>query len=229
MDKEREKKIAPKVPRPNYQMWIILVLVAVVLGISYINKSGELVEITESRFEDMVEARNIKKLVQIKSDNIWIIEITLKEDALQNAKYKQEIERSSPWGVKPNGPHYKMKVGSIDKFIEKYELLQKNVSRADQIDLKVEERQDYTSFLFNMGFLVLLVLGFWMLMRRMTGGGGPGGQIFNIGKSKAALFDAENKVRITFADVAGLEEAKEEVKEIVDFLKTPQKFTKLGW
>ncbi|MBN8653226.1 MAG: ATP-dependent zinc metalloprotease FtsH [Cytophagales bacterium] len=228
MDKEREKKIAPKVPRPNYQMWIILVLVAVVLGISYINKSGELVEITESRFEDMVEARNVKKLVQIKSDNIWIIEITLKEDALQNAKYKQEIERSSPWGVKPNGPHYKMKVGSIDKFIEKYELLQKNVSRADQIDLKVEERQDYTSFLFNMGFLVLLVLGFWMLMRRMTGGGGPGGQIFNIGKSKAALFDAENKVRITFADVAGLEEAKEEVKEIVDFLKTPQKFTKLG-
>lgn len=227
MDKEREKK-APKVPRPNYQMWIILVLVAVVLGISYINKSGELVEITESRFEDMVEARNIKKLVQIKSDNIWIIEITLKEDALQNAKYKQEIERSSPWGVKANGPHYKMKVGSIDKFIEKYEQLQKNVSRADQVDLKVEERQDYTSFLFNIGFLVLLVLGFWMLMRRMTGGGGPGGQIFNIGKSKAALFDAENKVRITFADVAGLEEAKEEVKEIVDFLKTPQKFTKLG-
>lgn len=228
MDKEREKKIAPKVPRPNYQMWIILVLVAVVLGISYINRSGELIEITESRFEDMVESKNIKKLVQIKSENIWIIEITLKEEALQNAKYKQEIERSSPWGVKPNGPHYKMKVGSIDKFIEKYEQLQKNVSRADQVDLRVEERQDYTSFLFNIGFLVLLVLGFWMLMRRMTGGGGPGGQIFNIGKSKAALFDAENKVRITFADVAGLEEAKEEVKEIVDFLKTPQKFTKLG-
>jgi len=65
-------------------------------------------------------------------------------------------------------------------------------------------------------------------MRRMTGGGGPGGQIFNIGKSKAALFDAENKVKITFADVAGLEEAKEEIKEIVDFLKTPGKFTKLG-
>jgi cell division protease FtsH len=65
-------------------------------------------------------------------------------------------------------------------------------------------------------------------MRRMTGGGGPGGQIFNIGKSKAALFDAESKVKITFADVAGLDEAKEEVKEIVDFLKTPSKFTRLG-
>lgn len=228
MDKERDKKIAPKVPKPNYQMWVILLLVAVVLGISVYNRSSELVEITESRFEDMVQGGNIKRLVQIKSDNIWIIEITLKEDALQNAKYKQEIERSSPLGVNTTGPHYKMKVGSIDKFIEKYEQLKKNVPRADQVDLKVEERQDYTSFLFNMGFLVLLVLGFWMLMRRMTGGGGPGGQIFNIGKSKAALFDAENKVRITFADVAGLEEAKEEVKEIVDFLKTPQKFTKLG-
>ncbi len=74
----------------------------------------------------------------------------------------------------------------------------------------------------------MLVFGFWVLMRRMTGGGGPGGQIFNIGKSKAALFDAENKVKITFEDVAGLDEAKEEVKEIVDFLKTPGKFTKLG-
>lgn len=228
MDKERDKNVSPKGPRPNYQMWIILSLVAVVLGISYFNKSGELVEITESRFEDMVADGSIRKLVQIKSDNIWIIEITLKESALQNAKYKQEIEKSSPWGVRPGGPHYKMKVGSIDKFIEKYERLKKDVPRADQVDLKVEERQDYTSFLFNIGFLVLLVLGFWMLMRRMTGGGGPGGQIFNIGKSKAALFDAENKVRVTFADVAGLEEAKEEVKEIVDFLKSPQKFTKLG-
>ena len=80
----------------------------------------------------------------------------------------------------------------------------------------------------NWGLLFLLLFGFWMLMRRMTGGGGPGGQIFNIGKSKAALFDADSKVKITFADVAGLEEAKEEVKEIVDFLKTPAKFTRLG-
>jgi cell division protease FtsH len=65
-------------------------------------------------------------------------------------------------------------------------------------------------------------------MRRMTGGAGPGGQIFNIGKSRAALFDTESKVKITFSDVAGLEEAKEEVKEIVDFLKSPAKYTKLG-
>lgn len=224
---DKEKKVAPKVPRPNYQMWVILALVGVILAISWFTKTGELVEITESRFEDMVRAKDIKRLVQLKSDNIWIIEITLKADALKNARYKQELERTNTLGVSENGPHYKMKVGSIDRFSEKYDQLTKSMG-GDKIDVKIDDRQDYTNMFFNIGFLVLLVFGFWMLMRRMTGGGGPGGQIFNIGKSKAALFDAESKVKITFADVAGLEEAKEEVKEIVDFLKTPQKFTKLG-
>lgn len=226
-DKERDKKIVPpKVPKPNYQMWIILALVAVILGISYFNRTGELVEIQNNRFEDMVQARDIKRLMLIKNEEL--VEITLKAEALQNAKYKQEIERSSPFGVNASGPHYKLKIGSIDKFQENYQQLTKNIPREQQVDLQFEDRQDYTNMFFNIGFLVLLVFGFWMLMRRMTGGGGPGGQIFNIGKSKAALFDAESKVKITFADVAGLEEAKEEVKEIVDFLKTPQKFTKLG-
>ncbi len=225
---DKEKKVAPKVPRPNYQMWVILALVGVILAISWFTKTGELVEITESRFTDMVQAKDIKRLVQIKSDNIWIIEISLKADALKNARYKQELEQRNTLGISENGPHYKMKVGSIDKFLEKYDLITKNIPRDEKIDIKVDDRQDYTNMFFNIGFLVLLVFGFWMLMRRMTGGGGPGGQIFNIGKSKAALFDAESKVKITFADVAGLEEAKEEVKEIVDFLKTPQKFTKLG-
>lgn len=226
-DKEREKKIlTPKVPKPNYQMWIILALVAVILGISYFNRSGELVEIQTNRFEDMVQARDIKRLMLIKNEEL--VEITLKPEALQNAKYKQEIERSSPFGINPNGPHYKLKIGSIDKFQENYQQLTKNIPREQQVDLQFEDRQDYTNMFFNIGFLFLLVFGFWMLMRRMTGGGGAGGQIFNIGKSKAALFDAESKVKITFADVAGLEEAKEEVKEIVDFLKTPEKFTKLG-
>lgn len=226
-DKERDKKILPpKVPRPNYQMWIILGLVAVILGISLFNRSGELVEIQSSRFEDMVQSRDIKKLVLIKNEEL--IEITLKTEALQNAKYKLELERTKSFGLTNNGPHYKMKIASIDKFQEKYDELIKNIPRDQQLDLQVEERSDVTGMLLNWGFLFLLLFGFWMLMRRMTGGGGPGGQIFNIGKSKAALFDAESKVKITFEDVAGLEEAKEEVKEIVDFLKTPGKFTRLG-
>jgi cell division protease FtsH len=224
-DKERDR--GSKVPRPNYQMWIILGLVAVILIISWVNRSSELVEIRNSRFEDMVNNKVIKKLVLVKNEEQ--VEITLKPEALQNAVYKTELERSnSPFGVSPNGPHYKMKIPSIDKFIDQYDDLSKSIPREQKIDLQTEERSDITGMLINWGFLFLLLFGFWMLMRRMTGGGGPGGQIFNIGKSKAALFDAENKVKVTFEDVAGLDEAKEEVKEIVDFLKTPSKFTKLG-
>src|SRR6478609_380704 len=219
-------KLIPKSPRPNYQMWIILALVGIILVVSYFNRAGELVEIQSSRFEDMVQRRDIKKLVLIKNEEL--IEITLKTEALQNAAYKQELEQNSPFGINANGPHFKYKIGSIDKFYDAYGEMKKNIPRGDQIDLQVEERSDVTGMLMQWGFLFLLLFGFWMLMRRMTGGGGPGGQIFNIGKSKAALFDAESKVKITFADVAGLEEAKEEVKEIVDFLKTPQKFTRLG-
>ncbi|MFN7260446.1 MAG: ATP-dependent zinc metalloprotease FtsH [Cyclobacteriaceae bacterium] len=227
-DKERDKKInPPKLPKTNYQTWLILALIVVIFGISRVMNSGELTEVLDSRFEEMVRSRDIKKLVLIKNEEM--VEITLKAEALQNAKYKQEIEKTiSPLGLNANGPHYKLKIGSVEKFEDRYEELTKGFSANDKVDLKKEDRVDYTNTIFNIGFLFLLVFGFWMLMRRMTGGAGPGGQIFNIGKSKAALFDAESKVKITFADVAGLEEAKEEVKEIVDFLKTPQKFTKLG-
>lgn len=227
-DKEREKKIAPpKLPKTNYQTWLILALIVVIFVISRLVNSGELVEIQQSRFEDMVQSKDIKKIVLLPEQKL--VEITLKPEALQNAKYKQEVEKNSnALGTNVNGPHYKYMVPSVDKFIEKYDQLTKEIPRNDKVDLRTENRIDYTSQLISWGLLLLLIFGFWMIMRRMTGGGGPGGQIFNIGKSKAALFDAENKVKITFADVAGLEEAKEEIKEIVDFLKTPQKFTKLG-
>ena len=227
-DKRDNKIIPPRAPRPNYQIWIILGLVAVILGVSLFKQTGDLVEIQSSKFEDMVQSRDIKKLVLVKNEEQ--VEITLKPEALQNAKYKQELERnSSPLGgLNSNGPHYKIKIGSIDQFDRYYKEISERVPRDQRVDLKYEERSDLTGVLVQWGFLFLLLFGFWMLMRRMTGGGGPGGQIFNIGKSKAALFDAESKVKITFEDAAGLDEAKEEIMEIVEFLKNPGKFTKLG-
>ena len=225
-DKKKDNLIPPRGPKGNYQLWIILALVAVILAVSYFNRSGDLIEIQSSKFEDIVQRRDAKSIVVIKYEDL--VEITLKQEALQNSIYRNELESSSPFGVNPAGPHYKMRIGTIDQFANYYKEITAKIPKDDRIDLKYEERSDFTGMLLNWGFLFLLLFGFWMLMRRMTGGGGPGGQIFNIGKSKAALFDAENKVKITFEDVAGLEEAKEEVREIVEFLKNPGKFTKLG-
>lgn len=214
-----------KPPRPNYQMWVIIVLLLVFLGITFYNRSGGMVLVTKSRFETMVTSGDVERIVVIRNQNY--VEIYLKDEALDNAKYRSELEKESPFGV-GEGPHYKMKIGSVESFVTEYRDFKTTLPQEQQIDLDYNEKSDYLNLIFNWGFLILIFFGFWFLMRRMTGGGGPGGQIFNIGKSKAALFDAENKVKITFADVAGLDEAKEEVKEVVEFLKNPSKFTKLG-
>ncbi len=221
-----KKKILPNKPqRPNYQVWIIAALIALIFGITYFNGANNLVIITMTKFENMVMSNDVQRVVLV--PNQKYVEITLKGEALNNAKYKSELEGKNSFGV-TEGPHYKLKIASVDSFVENYKEMQAKLPKDQQMDYEVEDKSDFTSMLWNWGFLVLLLFGFWFLMRRMTGGGGPGGQIFNIGKSKAALFDAENKVKITFGNVAGLDEAKEEVKEIVDFLKTPSKFTKLG-
>lgn len=214
-----------KPPRPNYQMWVIIVLLLVFLGVTYFNRGSGMVPITKSRFENMVSSGDVERIVVIRNQNY--VEIYLKEDALNNAKYKTELEKENPFGFS-EGPHYKMKIGSVESFSEEYRDFKASLPEDQQLDLDFNEKSDFMNIIFNWGFLILIFFGFWFLMRRMTGGGGPGGQIFNIGKSKAALFDAENKVKITFADVAGLDEAKEEVKEVVEFLKNPSKFTKLG-
>jgi len=226
-DKNKENKplLPNKPPRGNYQIWVILATIAVIFGVMYINNSSDLKEITQYEFEQMVKDGDVRKVALIKNKDI--VEITLEPEALQNAKYRQDVEEGL-LGSSSNGPHYKLTITSIDRFDEKYEDLIDKLPEANQPEYTSENREDYFGVFIQWGFLFLLLFGFWMLMRRMTGGGGPGGQIFNIGKSKAALFDAENKVKITFEDVAGLDEAKEEVKEIVDFLKNPGKFTKLG-
>ncbi len=226
-DKKENNKplIPPKAPRGNYQIWVILAAVAVIFGVMYMQSSSNLKEKTEDEFYRMVNSGDVQKVVLVQ--NRKFLEVTLTKDALSSDKYQPELNQS-PLGSSNNGPHFVVKVVDAGDFNQEFRKLRENLSETKRPEYKTEEREDYFSVFLQWGFLFLLLFGFWMLMRRMTGGGGPGGQIFNIGKSKAALFDAENKVKITFADVAGLDEAKEEVKEIVDFLKNPSKFTKLG-
>ena len=226
-DNSNKKNVIKPPPKNNYQVWIIASLVALIVGISYFTNNTETIKIDQGRFEQMVLDNDVKEIVLIK--NKEKVEITLRDEALKNAKYKSDLESKRPWGGL-SGPHYSFDILSIDIFNEDFDKLQARLpdDQRDAITYTAEVRNDPWGFFWTWGFLILILLGFWFLMRRMTGGGGPGGQIFNIGKSRAALFDAENRVKITFKDVAGLDEAKEEVKEIVDFLKNPAKFTKLG-
>ncbi len=221
-----KKKITPqKSPKPGYQIWVIVILVGAFLGISLFANDSSGVTIMRSRFERMYKSNDIRKIKVIRNQNL--VEITLKTEALDNAKYKSELEGKNSLGMS-NGAHYVMNIGTIEGFQRDFDKLNENLSSDSRVDLEYGENADVMGVFLNYGLLIAIIFGFWFLMRRMTGQGGPGGQIFNIGKSKAALFDADNKVKITFNDVAGLEEAKEEVMEIVEFLKTPDKFTKLG-
>ncbi|MBU2915320.1 MULTISPECIES: ATP-dependent zinc metalloprotease FtsH [Reichenbachiella] len=225
-EKPKNKNTATQPNKPNYQIWVIIGLMTFIFGISYFSNNNSAKEISFKRFESMVLSNDIKKVTLIGNQNI--VEVTLNEEALDNSKYKLELEDQNSLGMSTNGPQYFFKIESKDIFVKKKDELNARLNNGPQYEYLVDERSDYTNIFLNSGFFIIIIFGFWFLMRRMTGGGGPGGQIFNIGKSKAALFDAENKVKITFDNVAGLDEAKEEVKEIVEFLKTPTKFTKLG-
>lgn len=226
--KENNKPLLPtKAPRGNYQIWIILATIAVIFAVIAFNSSNNAKEVSYDRFKQMVESGDVEKVVLIQNQKF--VEVTLRSEALKNAKYKDDLKNDGIFSNSgASGPHYIVHIVDAGNFDQEFRTFKDKLRDNQKPEYKSEDRGDYVSQFINWGLLFLLMFGFWMLMRRMTGGGGPGGQIFNIGKSKAALFDAENKVKITFSDVAGLEEAKEEVKEIVDFLKTPGKFTKLG-
>lgn len=221
---KKDKKIIGRPNRPNYPMLIIFGLLATVLIFSYITNDNSTIPISQSQFISMAKSNDVRS-VKLLSEQKKVY-VTLKPEALANSKYALELKERSPFAPK-GGPHYVFQIVDPIKFEDK--LLEINGELSGQkVEVEVDNSESPNNLLFNIGIFALFIFGFWFLMRRMTGGGGPGGQIFNIGKSRAALFDAENKVKITFGNVAGLDEAKEEVKEIVDFLKNPSKFTKLG-
>jgi cell division protease FtsH len=212
--------------RGNYQIWLLVSLVLLIVGLTYFNKTNTVGEITEQRFQRMLAEGDVKEIIIVKGANEnHFVEVFLKPETL--SKYQKDFGQQNPFAVR-QGPQYKFDISDVKEFKENLKTWQKEIPETDRVAYRIDNnRTDFTSWFFSWGFFILLLFGFYLLMRRMAGMG-PGGQIFNIGKSKAALFDADNKVKITFADVAGLDEAKEEVQEVVDFLKNPSKYTNLG-
>lgn len=177
------------------------------------------------RLKQMLEKGHIESILVVNEKQAYI---TLKEKYLANEEY-QDAQKTNFGGDRPN---YTKEVGPLDKFQEFVEEAQADsgIPEEEQVYVTYETRENYLYPILGWLLPLVIIIAIWLfIMRRVSGGGaGPGAQIFNIGKSKATLFDQNAKVNVTFADVAGLDEAKEEVMEVVDFLKNPKKYTALG-
>jgi AFG3 family protein len=207
--------------------WIYAIIFAVLIGFNFFNFSSNTSSIDQGYFQQMLKEGDVEKYVVISNRNL--VKIYLKKASL--SKYSDKLEKGVGKSTDA-GPHMNFKIVSGDSFKDDMRKFY-----ADNPDItkdvgSVDTESDWFSKSLSFLLPILLFVGLWILLMRKMGGGagggaGPGG-IFNIGKSKATLFDKGTKVNITFADVAGLDEAKVEVMEIVDFLKSPKKYTALG-
>ncbi|PWJ58242.1 cell division protease FtsH [Dyadobacter jejuensis] len=224
---ENENKrgpLNPKNPQKGYQGWIIAALIATILGITYLSRTSTVRPTTQKKFEKMMTDKEVDRVTIV---NDKTVEVSLKPEALKLDKYKAIAKENTYFGAEAPA-HYQFQVTSAETFKKDFDKMQEGVPDQEKVTFVVDTRNDWTSFLSTWGFFIVVILIMYFVLGRMSGGVGPGGQIFNIGRSKATLFDAENKVKITFNDVAGLDEAKEEIKEIVEYLQSPDKFKKLG-
>ncbi len=217
-------------PKPKFNVYWIYGLIAVVfIGMQLLSFTPKPQEITMQEFErDMLRNGDVAKIVVVNKEraNIYI-----KEDRLSDPKYK-DLTGKAFSGVSKDGPHFYFTIGSMEYFEKWINEAQESSARGEYIEVSYKTQPNYLRDVFGWVFPILLILAIWLfIFKRMSkgGGAGGGGNIFSVGKSKAQLFDKESStVKVDFTDVAGIEEAKVEVREIVDFLKTPKKYTDLG-
>ena len=226
----KPQKKKNKMPKFNLY-WIYGIIAFFMISMLFTNEIGSLsIETNEQTLiYDYIKNKDIEKIEIIQNKNI--ARIFIKEESLSENRH--EAVRKPLFGDGINkGPHYFLKIGTSQEFRDRLDEAQENFrfTKNEWVQIFYNNEQSiWDSFWAWMPFILLIFV--WIFfMRRMSGGtgGGPGSQIFNIGKSQAQLFDKESEVKTTFSDVAGLEGAKEEVQEIVNFLKNPEKYTKLG-
>ena len=220
------KENLPKKPKFN-TYWVYGLVIVGLLAVSLIGDSSSqtLKKTNISEFERFLNDGDVMEVVVYNKN---LAKVSLTEKALEKSIHTGTKTKNLFGQENIKGPHYQFEVGNLELFQRKLEKAESNgiTFRYDFTTIENRWMDIFLSFL-----PILLIVGVWIfLMRRMSGGGGAGGgsQIFNIGKSKAKLFDEKTDIKTTFKDVAGLEGAKEEIQEIVDFLKNPDKYTVLG-
>jgi AFG3 family protein len=217
-NQNKDQKNSPKKFNIN-SYWIFGLFLLLLISVNahlFFNSKTEI--ITQGTFVEKVRAGEVERVEVINQKDVRVF---IKPE-LVSAKYPdKETSRFSEI------PHFQFEIGDIADFSRVVHDLNQEGFRLDP-----EFRTETNWVAPILGWIIpfIIIIGLWIfIMRRVSGGpGGPGGQIFNIGKSKATLFESANHVKVTFADVAGLDEAKEEVMEVVDFLKNPKKYTSLG-
>ncbi len=216
----------PKNPKSGFNFyWIYGIIIAVLIILQMFQWGGGEREIQYEYFvHNMLVDHDVAK-IEVTGD---VAHITIKSDKLKDDKYKDVRAKTFANADNP-GPHYFFHIGTADLFEKKLTEAQKDFPPEEKVNVDYKpDTHNYwdtiISWLLPFGLLIVV----WLFIMRRMGGGTGGSQIFNIGKSKATLFDKDLQVKVTFNDVAGLEEAKVEVMEIVDFLKTPKKYTTLG-
>ena len=201
--------------------WIYAILAAVLIGVNIFTKNDTALpeEINQGKLIELLQNQEVKKIELVNRENA---EVYLNTKGLNkyfpNAKHGSAV------------PNYKYTIGSLDRFEEKIELAQQEIPEKDRVYIDNVSRKYWISEVVSFILPLLILVVFWIIIMRLMGRNmGGAGSIFNIGKSRAQLYDKENgNVNVTFKDVAGLEEAKVEIMEVVDFLKNPEKYTKLG-
>jgi AFG3 family protein len=205
--------------------WIYAIIFAVLIGFQLFNFSSTSADINQSQFESLIRSGEVAKYTIISNRNV--VRVKLNDAGVRNEEGK--VGKN----LKVNDDfHASFKIASVESFKDDMRDFYKNNPTVQRPIEDAANDANWFSPIIQTILPILIFIGLWiLLMRKMGGGagggGGPGG-IFNIGKSRATLFDKGTRVNITFADVAGLDEAKVEVMEIVDFLKNPKKYTALG-
>ena len=217
--------------KPGFQFsfnftWIYVIIALLLLGTMLLPGISTQKPTNWKDFEVMLRDGDVDKITVINKETA---QVYIKEEKLTAEKYKDVSSRVFSDGYS-KGPHFVFDIGSVETFEKKLEEAQQELTTQDAVTVEYRKQENWGREILSWVIPIALMIGLWVfIMRRMSGGAaGGGGQLFNIGKSRATLFDKDTSVNVTFDDVAGLDEAKIEVKEIVDFLTGPEKYTKLG-